>query len=59
MSNNMSIMDLNTWVSKVFPISGADWKQRVNLTRFFRIKLDDLQNEVKTESRIARIINCN
>lgn len=47
----MNIMDLNTWVSRVFPITSADWKERVKLSAFFRIKLDDLQREIYHDTR--------
>ena len=42
---NLSIVDLNTWVAKMFPISSLDWKERVKLTAMFRVKLDDVQRK--------------
>ena len=42
-SRNYNIMDLNSWVARVFPITGADWKERVRLSAFLRMKLDEVQ----------------
>lgn len=53
---NISTMDLNTWVSRVFPITGSNWKDRVKLTTLFRIKLDDLQREIEADKRIRSVI---
>lgn len=51
---NMSTLDLNSWVSRVFPITGNNWKDRVRLTIFFRLMLDEIQREVKEDGYKVR-----